>query len=336
MVPSRRTPRLKTYSRLTVGRRLPSEYEIVSSDLHYHFPQNFELGPTNPVVNWYYQHREGSPLQADNWEAFSDPRRLTYHAYTTLQDDRETVIDGLLREIDDSDYDDGLSEGWVAFLDHWYGPLRFPMHGLEMLAAYVGQMAPASRITNCAAFQAGDELRRLQRVAYRTAQLDTHRFGCDIGQHRHLWEDHELFQPLRQLIELALVAYDWGEAFVALNLVIKPHLDRLVNDYLAGALATANGDPVLQNIHFSLNEDARWHRQWATELVRVALEDTPANASVMSGWVQRWQPRAAAAVVALAGAAELAPVPLDPAAVSSGVLRAASEDVPADVRGGGV
>ncbi|MDQ1489332.1 MAG: toluene monooxygenase system protein, partial [Actinomycetota bacterium] len=99
----------KTYSRLETGRRLPTEYEIVSSDLHYHYPANFELGPDNPVIAWYYEHREGSPLQATNWEAFGDPRRTTYRAYNELQDAREDVIDCLLREIDDTGYDDRLS-----------------------------------------------------------------------------------------------------------------------------------------------------------------------------------------------------------------------------------
>ena len=170
-----RPPARKTYSRLATGRRVPSEYEVVSSDLHYNHPHRFELPTGNPVVSWYYRHREGSRLQADNWEAFADPRRTTYRGYNESQDRKEDVIDGLLREIDDTGYDDGLSEDWVAFLDRWYAPLRFPAHGLQMLAAYIAQLAPASRITNCAAFQSADEMRRLQRIAYRTVQLSAHR-----------------------------------------------------------------------------------------------------------------------------------------------------------------
>ena len=90
---------------------------------------------------------------------------------TSCRTAAKTSIDGLLREIDETGYDRDLDGGWVRFLDRWYSPLRFPVHGLQMLAAYIGQMAPASRITNCAAFQAADELRRLQRIAYRTVQL---------------------------------------------------------------------------------------------------------------------------------------------------------------------
>ena len=59
-----------------------------------------ELPAANPVVAWYYRYREGSALRARDWERFSDPRRTTYRAYTVLQDSREDVVDGLLREVD--------------------------------------------------------------------------------------------------------------------------------------------------------------------------------------------------------------------------------------------
>jgi toluene monooxygenase system protein E len=324
--PSTRPPGHKTYTRLAKGRRLPPEYEIVSSDLHYNYPDRFELDD-NPVAAWYQRHREGSPLHCDDWEAFNDPRRTTYRGYNELQDQKEAVVDGLLREIDETGYDRGLSDGWVAFLDRWYAPLRYPAHGLQMLAAYIAQLAPASRITNCAAFQAGDEIRRLQRIAYRTAQLASHRSGIDTDAHRHHWETAAELQPLREYVERALVAYDWGESLVATNVVLKPQLDRFVNQVLAGTLAAANGDPILQSIHFSLDEDARWHRQWTGVVLDAAIADTATNASVVAGWVDRWNPLASAAIEAFAAVVAQAPVSLDPAEVTQAITTEASDDL---------
>ena len=105
-------------------------------------------------------------------------------------------------------------------------------------------------MTNCAAFQAADELRRLQRITYRTAQLADHHLAIDVDLHRRLWEEAEAFQPLRKLIERALIVYDWGEALVVTNVLIKPHFDRLVNAELAGHLATTNKDSVLGTCTF--------------------------------------------------------------------------------------
>ena len=198
-------------------------------------------------------------------------------------------------------YDTQLDDEWVRFLDRWYSPLRFPVHGLQMLAAYVAQMAPSSRITNCASFQMGDEMRRVQRIAYRTVQLAGPPFDDEaVARQRAAWEEAAAFQPLRELIERALVAYDWGESFIVTNAVIKPRIDRLVNQDIAGTLATANGDPILTSIHFSLDEDAHWHREWTAALIRHIVDDNTANAEVVSGWIEKWSPLASEALEAFA------------------------------------
>jgi toluene monooxygenase system protein E len=305
---------------------VPTEYELVSTDLHYNYPDAFELTDT-PVIDWYRRYREGSKLHSTNWESFADPRRTTYRGYTELQDRKEDVVDGLLRQVDDEGYDDELSDAWVEFLDRWYAPLRFPLHGLQMLAAYVAQMAPASRVTNCAAFQAGDEMRRLQRVAYRTAQLADHRPAVDVRTHQRRWEEADAYQPLRELIERALVAYDWGESLVVTNVVIKPHFDRLVNVEFAGRLAVMNHDPVMRHIHLSLDEDARWHRSWSRLLVHLAIGDTPENLEVVSGWVDSWRPLAAEAVGALAGVMSTAPAPIDAERLRQRVEASVSDEI---------
>jgi toluene monooxygenase system protein E len=319
----------KTYSRLQTGRRRLSEYEIVSSDLHYNHPFRFEIGAASPVVRWYREHREGSRLAVRDWGAFADPRLTTYRAYTALQDRAEQVVDGLFDEIDKTDYDRALDEVWVSFLHRHYFPLRFPLHGLEMLAAYVGQMAPSSRITNCAAFQAADELRRMQRIAYRTAQLGAHRPGHDPGEHRAHWEQDAAFQPLRELIERALVRYDWAEAFVLLNVVIKPRLDRWINRELPAELGYANGDPVLRSIHFALDQDSEWHRSWSVAALRVAISGNPENRDLIASWIVEWKPLADVAVDGLASVAAQAPRPLDPTTIRDRVVDQAQADVEA-------
>jgi toluene monooxygenase system protein E len=328
VTPPDRPPGRKTYTRLATGRRIPTEYELMSTDLHYNYPRRFELPAGNPVVDWYYRNREGSALQARGWDQFADPRRTTYRIYTQLQDGREDVVDGLLREVDDTAYDTNLDDEWVRFLDRWYSPLRFPVHGLQMLAAYVAQMAPSSRITNCASFQTGDEMRRVQRIAYRTVQLAGPAFDAEAAaRQRAAWEEAAAFQPLRELIERALVAYDWGESFIVTNAVIKPRIDRLVNQDIAGTLATANGDPILTSIHFSLDEDARWHREWTAALMRHIVDDNTANAEVVSGWIEKWSPLASEALEAIADVTAEAPVPSDPSAVTARITDEVSREL---------
>src|SRR6202035_549115 len=58
-----RPPGRKTYTRLAAGRRIPPEYELLSTDLHYNYPRRVELTADLSIVDWYYRHREGGTTQ---------------------------------------------------------------------------------------------------------------------------------------------------------------------------------------------------------------------------------------------------------------------------------
>lgn len=111
------------------------------------------------------------------------------------------------------------------------------------------------------------------------------------------------------------------------NAVIKPRIDRIVNHCIAGTLATANGDPILTSIHFSLDEDARWHREWTAALIRHIVGADTANAEVVSGWIEKWSPLASDALEALAGVTAQAPVPTDPIAVAARITDEVSREL---------
>jgi len=76
----------------------------------------------------------------------------------------------------------------------------------------------------------------------------------------------------------------------------------------------------------SLDEDARWHRAWTTALLRYLIDDTPANAEVISGWIGKWSPLASRALEAFAGTLAEAPVPLDADAITARITSDVSRD----------
>jgi len=167
-------PPAKTYSHFAGGERTPTDYEIATSRLHYYLGRGFE--PALPLADWYRRHQVESPLRCDDWDRFRDPRQTTYAAYTALQHASEEQID----RIPDSPHD----AGWLDLLDGLLPPARYLFHGFQMLAAYVGQMAPSSRITVVCALQAADEVRRVTRLARRMAAVRAVRpmFGEDRGR----------------------------------------------------------------------------------------------------------------------------------------------------------
>lgn len=297
-IPRGRSPRemaqKRTYWHLSDLGRKPTDYDIATSRLHYWTARGFEVKV--PVTEWYERYQRGSELRCSNWEAWGDPRQTTYTAYTTMQRAREAFVNGLLDSISE-DYDRGLSPQWVALLERVLAPLRYPGHGLQMVAAYIGSMAPTARITIAATFQAADEMRRVQRLAYRMRQLQaTHpEFGRTAQQ---IWQDDPIWQPLREVIETLLVTWDWGEALVALEFVLKPAFDELFMTQF-GRLARTAGDDVLDRLFFSLNEDCAWHRSWSESLIVTAIRDTPESASAVVRWIETWTPRVSRAVSAL-------------------------------------
>jgi hypothetical protein len=282
----------KTYWHLESLKRRPSDYEIASSRLLYHPTRGFEVNL--PLTDWYVRHQKQSGLQIPDPERFADPRETTYTQYAWIQRDQELSVNGILESMETPAYDSALSDAWVAALDRVLAPLRYPLHGLQMISAYAGQMAPGSRIAIASLFQTGDEIRRVQRVAYRVRQLQLRR-AAFARDSRQIWERDPLWQPLRKLIERLLVTYDWGESLVALNVAVKPLFDELFMAQF-GLLAEQSGDPLLAKVLASLDADCRWHRAWTAALLKVAIADRPENLGVLRGWVRRWHGEALSAV----------------------------------------
>jgi toluene monooxygenase system protein E len=316
--PSTRQRRPRGWSLYTEQRK-PSEYEIVTHRLNYHFrrqPAPFELSPDAPLNRWYLRYREGSPFQVDDWERFRDPSRLTYRAYIQRQRERELYIDNLIDEFERKEHYTQLSSAWVRLLERLYLPSRFAGHVLQMLSLYISQMAPSSYITVAFHFQGGDEMRRVQRSAYFAKALALTHYPelADSQRTRTIWEEEPAWQPMRELLEKLLVAYDWGEAFAGLSLVAKPVYDALFNEQFA-ALARDNGDELLALVVSDFTLDEKRHKETAKALVSYALQHRPELRDLLKEWLGKWAPLAYRAADGLSLLFGEAPHPIEPTKV---------------------
>lgn len=295
---------LKTWSHLAGRRRKPSEYEIVSVGLHYSTRDAnapFELDPNMFMARWYKQYRNGSPLRHDDWNAFRDPHELVYRTYNMLQDGQETYVFGLFDQFNTREHDKALEPVWAGTLARLYAPGRYLFHTLQMASTYVMQMAPASTITNCAAFQAADSLRWLSHTAYRTQELTQTFADKGLGRtERQYWEGDAAWQGMRELMENVLTTWDWAEAFVALNLLAKPAVEEAVLRKLGDA-GRHNGDTLLGMLTDAQLLDGARHRRWASALVKMA-QTVPGNTDVIKGWIAKWEPMADKAIDSFAAA----------------------------------
>lgn len=329
----RKRPKPKAWSALGDVKRKPSEYEVVTARFLHSFrrdPAPFEISPAAPVNQWYLKYREGSPFQVEDWESFHDPHRLTYRKYVLQQHGRETYVDALVDDHESAASMDDLAPEWVRTLRHLAVPMRFPLHVLQMTSMYVSQMAPSAFLVNCAAFQAGDEMRRIQWLAYWTKSLSL-AHGDELAATataRDTWESDPAWQPLRRALEQLLTVRDWGEAFTALNLAVKPALDTILNGSMA-LLAKQNGDALLAALLKEFGQDSHRSRDWSTALARYAIEQRPELRQTLGSWASLWQRTATDAVTALGDVFATAPLPLsaeDVAGHVSAQLDAVTQD----------
>ncbi len=324
--------RLRTWHHLEHQKRKPTEYEIVS--VNYHYP-NFNAGQGHyfesiakdaPLNRWYATYLDGSPLRHARWADFRDPAETTYRSYNVTQDGQEKHVEELFDRFDELGHDTTLSADWVALLARLYTPARYAFHALQMDSAYGASVTPTSQISICFAFQAGDCLRWLSHTAYRTAELAKHRdgFGFARDELEH-WQRDPVWQGFRELQERCLSTYDWGEHFVALNLVVKPALEEAVLGQLRHA-ARAAGDGLLALLSESQLKDAARHREWTLALLRFVLAET-GNREHIERWFAHWAPLGDAAIAAYCSAL---PAPEETTAAAQRAVRTLRADALAD------
>src|SRR5258706_9145932 len=115
--PSRK---LRTWRGLGRIRRKPSEYEIVTHNANYTARKNrtaaLEGNPTTPMNMWFLTYRDNSSLSVEDWNGFRDPDEVTYRKYVTMQDEQETVVEGILDEFGKVKHDAALSPQWMQVL----------------------------------------------------------------------------------------------------------------------------------------------------------------------------------------------------------------------------
>jgi toluene monooxygenase system protein E len=299
-----RRPKTKTWSRFGNLGRKPNEYEIVTHDLNHTItgPTPLEMGPDVQGNVWLKRHRDSMPLTVPDWNGFRDPDQMTYRKYNTVQDQQETYVDGLMAEFTSKQSDYSLSTQAVDLLAGVLTPSRYLSHGLQMLSAYVQQLAPSSYIANCATFQTADQLRRVQLAAYRAKQLSETYPDRNFGAgERATWERAPGWQPIRELVERLLIAYDWHDAFIGTQLVLKPVTDLLTLREFAN-VASVQGDDLDALIADNLFNDAARSQRWTAACTRFLIGATDGNRAALLETLARWRHLGEAAI---AGGAEL-------------------------------
>ena len=101
-------------------------------------------------------------------------------------------------------------------------------------------------------------------------------------------------------MEKALIAYDWGESFVANNLVAKVAADETLRELVA--VARSFRDPLLASLADNQLRDADRSRRWSVALVKFCTDAREEDKAVIRSWIEDWIPLANRAITAYCSA----------------------------------
>lgn len=297
-------PRRNTFQNLIdrFGDKPASRYQEGTVDVQP--TEHFHYRPTWAPDKQIYDPSFSALRLADPY-SFADPRQFYYTPYVTTRAAAQDAFGQTLRYLDERGILPRLPQRWLTLLVSTAVALRHYESGAGLISVAGARFADGTSVEQCCSFAAFDRTGNAQMLsrlglALRGAGSDGDGAGL-LADARTAWTDAPHLQPLRRLIEEALVEPDWAVGVLAVDLAdgyLYPLLYEALDDV---ALTDGAAGYSLVGQHFRT-----WYadqRRWLDALIKAWLADTEhgaANGSLLVDAYQRWSPPARTAATALA------------------------------------
>jgi phenol/toluene 2-monooxygenase (NADH) P1/A1 len=265
--------------------------------------ENFHYRPTWAADRELYDARYSSLRLADPYR-FTDPRQFYYTPYVTSRAALHDDFSKTLAYLEERDLLLRLPAGWRRLLAEVVVPLRHYESGAQLISVAGARFAYGTSLEQCCTFAAFDRIGNAQMLSRVGIAADGGTADMLAAAKRE-WLDGPHLQPLRRLTEQIMIAEDWAEGVLAVDILdslIYPLLYRGLDER---ALLGGAGAYSLLARHFST-----WfadQRKWLDALV-AAWRDDPeygaANRAELDRISAAWRGPAEAAVADLTAAAE--------------------------------
>lgn len=298
-------PKRNTYQYLIdrYGDQPASRYLEASIDVEPR--ENFHYRPTWAPDRELYDARF-SALRLTDPYTFTDPRQYYYSTYVSARASHHEEFANTLDYIQKRDLLAKMSAAWRTVVATAVVPLRHYESGAQLTTVAGARFANGTTIEQCCTFAAFDRIGNAQQLS---------RIGIALGAGtadiltaaKREWLEGAHLQPLRELLEHAMVADDWAEGVLAVDLV-DSFIYPLVFAGLDEVALTGGGAAFsLLAQHF-----ASWYadqRRWLDALQTVWATDPDhgeANRAELQRIQDTWLPQAQQAAMAVAKAIDVA------------------------------
>lgn len=255
---------------------------------------------------------EGSTkIKSTDWFEFRDPGQMWERNFYQAGAGYERQIEGAVRAATDDGLFADYSEEWVEFLRRNLQIPAFVEHGLWLATATIARDCLSDSVAHAVVMQASLKQRLAQSIVLYALDLEPHFGELPTDQAKQRFLHDPTWQPTRAFLEELRVPSDWMEVLIASNLCFEPLVGVLIRRELGIRAAAANGDTVTPTVARVGQQEWKWISDWTAELVRFLIEDEihgDANRELISGWVEKWMPKAREAAEALSGMAGELPI----------------------------
>lgn len=228
--------------------------------------------------------------------SYADPRQYYYTTYVANRANHHELFGQDLKYIEQRNLFARLPENWHAMITHVILPLRHYESGGQLAFINANRMAWGTTISQACGLASMDRVGNAQSISMMGLAMGGGS-GDKLAEAKGYWMEQESLQPLRQLVEEALIEKDWVSGVLAYELT-DAQLYPLLFDHLddralfRGAMAYS-----LLAQHFT-----RWytdHKKWLTALLKAWTSDEQygeSNRKALGDMADRWYPQAQEAV----------------------------------------
>jgi phenol hydroxylase P1 protein len=261
--------------------------------------ENFHYRPTWAQDRELYDERYSALRLADPYR-YTDPRQYYYTPYVTNRAALHDAFGKTLAYLEQRELLVKMPTAWRSLLTSVVLPLRHFESGAQLVTVTGARFAYGTTLEQCCTYAAFDRVGNAQMLSRVGIALGSGT-GRELKAAKRDWLDSAHLQPLRRYVEEAMVAADWAEGLLAVDLVdtlVYPLFYRLLDD---AALLGGAGAYSLFAQHLT-----GWYadqRKWLDALVKAWLTDERhgvANRAELARIRSTWGGRAERAAGALA------------------------------------
>lgn len=279
--------------RLGPGKQ-PSRYQEGTLDVQP--SDNLQYRPTWDPAHQLYDPARTRIVMRD-WYAFKDPRQYYYGAWTMARARQQEAVESSFELFDSRDLAALIPADTRSLALEVLMPLRHVAYAANLNNTAMCAYGYGTAITQACMYYAMDQLGIAQYLTRAGLLLGSPE---DLAAGRNHWLGDGRWQDLRRLVENTLVQKDWFELLVAQDLVIDGLLYPLVYQQLVDRRLAARGGVGLTMLTQFMSD---WHVEsvrWVDATVKTAAAESPANATLLAGWIAHWRGRALDALEPLA------------------------------------